>query len=385
MYINNTQMERQKKCFFIQNIIAPYRTSLFNGLTKFNFSFEVGYMGKTESDRSWAVDLSDLKFRYKIYSGWYRLIKGYHIHFNLPMICDLVKRKDVTDIILSVSWNDLNILILVFLKKIGLLKKRIHFWTEANYLTIGASKQNRFKSMLRSFSYSVVDGAFIIPGEMAKRTLDLWAVHYQKLIYLPNLIDEEFLSLSTNYMELRAVEELPVFILPVRLIEKIKGVINFFEAIGRENIYKGLFLIAGDGIDYDRYKKYIMLNHFDKHIHLLGFCDKYKMRELYEKANVMILPSFSDPSPLSLIEALKMKLPILASERCGNHFETVMDGYNGYIFDPNRPDTIKEVFEEMLDRRKVWNEWGENSLCLFKRNFEMNSCLKRFVENMHTQ
>lgn len=239
--------------------------------------------------------------------------------------------------------------------------------------------------MLRSFSYSAVDGAFIIPGEMAKRTLELWNIHYQKLIYLPNLIDEEFFSLSADYMKLRVVDELPVFILPVRLIEKIKGVINFFEAIGRENIYRGIFLIAGDGIDYERYKKYIWLNNFDEHIYLLGFCDKYKMKELYEKANVVILPSFSDPSPLSLIEAIKMKLPILASERCGNHFETVIDGYNGYVFDPNRPKTVKDIFEEMLDRRKEWNEWGENSLCLFKKNFEMNLCLNCFVENMHTQ
>lgn len=378
-----TQMGKQQKYFFIQNIIAPYRTSLFNGLAKFNFPFVVGYMGKTESDRNWTVNLSDLKFQYKIYSGWYRLLKGYHIHLNLSMIYDLVTRKDITDIVLSVSWNDLNILILVFLKKIGLLKKRIHFWTEANYLTIGALRPNRFKSMLRTFSYSAVDGAFIIPGEMAKRTLDFWKVQYKRLIYLPNLIDEEFFSLPANYMKLRDVEEFPVFILPVRLIEKIKGVINFFDAIGRENIRKGIFLIAGDGIDYDCYKEYIRLNNLDGHIYLLGFCDKYRMKELYEKANVMILPSFSDPSPLSLIEAIKMKLPILASERCGNHFETVINGYNGYIFNPNKPDTIKNVFEKMLDRHKEWNEWGENSFCLYKKNFEMSLCLERFVENMH--
>lgn len=376
-------MEKQQKYFFIQNIIAPYRTSLFNGLAKFNFPFLVGYMGKTEGDRNWIVNLSDLKFQYKIYSGWYRLVKGYHIHLNLSMIYDLVTRKDVTDIILSVSWNDLNILILVFLKKIGLLKKRIHFWTEANYLTIGALSPNRFKSMLRTFSYSAVDGAFIIPGEMAKRTLDFWKVRYKKLIYLPNLIDEELFSLPANYMKLRDIEELPVFILPVRLIEKIKGVINFFDAIGRENICKGIFLIAGDGIDYDCYKEYIRLNNLDGHIYLLGFCDKYRMKELYEKANVMILPSFSDPSPLSLIEAIKMKLPILVSERCGNHFETVINGYNGYIFNPNKPDTIKNVFEKMLDRHKEWNEWGENSFCLYKKNFEMSLCLERFVESMH--
>lgn len=383
--MNNTQIGRQKKYFFIQNIIAPYRTSLFNGLLKHNFPFEVGYMGKTESDRSWDVNLSDLNFQYKIYSGWYKLIKGYHIHFNWSMICDLVKRKDITDIILSVSWNDLNILILVFLKKIGLLKKKIHFWTEANYLTNGASKKNLLKVMLRSFSYSVVDGAFIIPGEMAKRTLDIWKVHYQELIHLPNLIDEEVFSLSADYKKLRAVEKLPVFILPVRLIEKVKGVINFFEAIGSENICKGTFLIAGDGADYECYVKYIKSNNFGKHIFLLGFCDKHKMKELYEKANVMILPSFSDPSPLSLIEAIKMKLPILASERCGNHFETVIDGYNGLIFDPCRPNTIKDKFEEILDKSKEWNEWGENSVRLFEKKFEMNLCLKHFVRNMYTQ
>lgn len=383
--MNNTQLEGQKNFFFIQNIIAPYRTALFNGLVGFNFPFEVGYMGKTENDRSWDIDLSDLKFKYKIYSGWYKFVKGYHVHFNFSMIYDLIKRKDITDIILSVSWNDLNILVLVFLKKTGIIKKKIHFWTEANYLTIGASRQNRLKVMLRSFSYSAVDGAFIIPGKMAKRTLELWKVDYQKLIYLPNLIDEEIFTLSVDYLKLRAVEELPIFILPVRLIEKIKGVINFFEAIGRENIYKGVFLVAGDGPDYEHYKDYISLNDFSKHIFLLGFCDKYKMKDLYQKANVMILPSFSDQSPLALVEAIKMKLPILASGRCGNHFETVVDGYNGLIFDPYVPSTIKTTFEEILDKRNKWHEWGENSIRLFEKNFKMDLCLKYFVQNMYPQ
>lgn len=383
--MNNTQLEGQKNFFFIQNIIAPYRTALFNGLVGFNFPFEVGYMGKTENDRSWDIDLSDLKFKYNIYSGWYKFVKGYHVHFNFSMIYDLIKRKDITDIILSVSWNDLNILVLVFLKKIGILKKKIHFWTEANYLTIGASRQNRLKVMLRSFSYSAVDGAFIIPGEMAKRTLELWKVDYQKLIYLPNLIDEEIFTLSVDYMKLRAVNELPIFILPVRLIEKIKGVVNFFEAIGRENICKSIFLIAGDGPDYEYYKDYIALNDFSEHIFLLGFCDKYKMKDLYQKANIMILPSFSDQSPLALVEAIKMKLPILASGRCGNHFETVLNGYNGLIFDPYVPSTIKNAFEEILDKRNEWHEWGENSTRLFEKNFKMDLCLKYFVKNMYLQ
>ena len=371
-----------KKYIIIQNLIAPYRTYLFNELAKRGLNFELFYMCETEADRYWKIDFSNLKYNYWIdKKGFYRFVKGFHLHFNPCLIWKVIKNKN-SDLILSVSWNDLNIILLAFLKKIKILKNNVHFWTEANYLTIGASKDNKLKYYLRKFVYSSVDGAFIIPGKMAEETLKLWNVKTKNLVFLPNMIEEEKFTVSDTDLQKRENNSLPVLILPVRLIENIKGVKNFFQAIGEENIFKATFVVVGDGKDKNMYEKYIFENNYQESIKLQGFCDLETVNRLYTWANVLVLPSFSDPSPLSLIEGIRMKLPLLISNRCGNHFETLIENENGYSFDPFNKEDIRIAFEKMLQNRSRWADFGKVSANLYQQNFNIDSTLNRFIGDL---
>ena len=371
-----------KKYIIIQNLIAPYRTYLFNELVKRGLNFEIFYMREMEADRSWKTDFSTLKYNYWVdKTDLYCFVKGFHIHFNPCLIWKIIKEKD-SDLILSVSWNDLNIIVLALLKRIKLLKNRVHFWTEANYLTTGASKDNKFKYYLRKFVYSSVDGAFIIPGKMAEETLKLWNVKIKNVVFLPNMIEEERFTVSDTDLQKRENNSLPVFILPVRLIENIKGIKNFFEAIGEENILKAVFAIAGDGKDQSMYEKYIFENNYQENIKLKGFCNLETLNRLYAQANVLVLPSFSDQSPLALIEGIRMKLPLLISNRCGNHFETLIEDENGYSFDPFNKENIRVAFEKMIQNKNRWTDFGRVSENLYQQNFNIDSTLNRFIDDL---
>lgn len=372
-----------KNFIFIQNLITPYRTYFFNELKKRKFDFEVLYMGLTEADRNWAIDPSTLKYNYWIdRKGFYKYLKGIHFHFNPRLILRILKNRN-SDVIFGVSWNDINILILSLFKHIGILKNNVHCWTEANYLTLGAKKDNMLKYYLRRFVYSSVDGAFIIPGEMAKITLQKWNIKINYVVYLPNLIEEDKFYIEEEDLLQRSKNRIPQFILPVRLDEKFKGLLNFFEAIGTENIKKCNFLIAGEGPDRKLYEKYIFNNTLEENINLLGFCDFKKLRKLYGDSNVFLLPSFSDQSPLSTIEALKMKLPILVSNKCGNNFETLQDGVNGYSFDPYNHSSIKDAFQKMLDSLSRQDKMGKISSEIYYKNFDVTTTLDRFIYEMN--
>lgn len=371
-----------KKIAFIQNLIAPYRITLFNSLSNNGLDMIVYYMSLIESDRNWKVDLSRLNYPYWIdFHGFYKFIRGFHFHFNPNLICKVL-RDNSTDVILAVSWNDLNIILLAILKKLGITKKKYHFWTEANYLTIGARNDNLLKKSIRKFVYSSVDGAFILPGKMAELTLRKWDIPLNKIIFLPNTIQEKDFYLDNDYENIRKANDKPVFILPVRLIEELKGVINFFDAIGISNIKRGLFLIVGDGSDRKKYENYIKENNLSDNIKLLGFKTTKEIRVLYNNANVLLLPSFSDPSPLSLVEALKMKLPILASNHCGNHYETVRNGKNGETFNPLNKENIKNAFEKMMNNRNKWSEYSEESAKLYNEHYSLNIVVESFCDKI---
>lgn len=367
------------KSVFIQNLISPYRAYFFNKLAEQDNSFGVYYLSKKEADRNWDLSKIPMKHKYWIDKfGLYFMLKGFHIHINPVLVCRTLFSRNIRNVILCVSYCDISILALVLAKKMHFTNKRYFFWAEANYLTNGARKEGHFKSKLRKWVFSAVDGAMIIPGHMSKITFAKWNIPVRKYIYLPNTINDS--ALIYDKYNHREENKLPVFLIPIRIIESLKGALNFFDAIGEKNIRRAKFIIAGDGEDKERYEEYIDQHNYNENIELAGFCEVNRMCELYNSSNVLLLPSFSDPSPLSLVEALKFHLPVLCSEHCGNHFEVVEVGVNGYTFSPFDKHDIKNKFELMLNISGKWAEMGEQSSSIYEQRFKTEKIIHKFIE-----
>ncbi len=373
---------KANKYIFIQNLIAPYRVSLFNALKNAGLNFQVFYMRELEDDRSWKIDKNEMKYKYSIFKGLYFYFKkvNFHFHLNLKLIYAIYKSKN-TNVILGGSWNDPNIMTLCILKRLGIIKNTFSTWSEANMYTLGAQKDNKVKYLLRKFIFNTVDGYFILPGTMAKLTLEQWGVEMKKVVYMPNTIDEDNFEVATN--NIKSKNEIPAFLITARLVENLKGIINFFEAIGVDNIKKAKFYIAGEGYDKDLYEKYISDKNLTENIHLLGQKTASEMASLYASADVFLLPSFSDPSPLSIVEALKMKLPLLVSFHCGNHYEALQEGVNGYGFFPNDHAEIKEKYEKLLESSNLWDDYGRKSFEIYCDVFNKESVVKNVVSQLN--
>jgi hypothetical protein len=368
-----------KEYIFLTNIPTPYRNSFYNELAKSNFKFKVYYMRSTEGDRSWNINISEIKHKFYIDNGYYKMFGRFHLHLNPKLIFKILREKNV-ELIIGGGWNDPDVLFLILLKRLGLYKNQIHFWTEANFLTLGASNDNYFKKITRRFVYNSTSGAQLSSGKMTELTLEKWGVKVNKFVPLPNTIEEEKFLISSTDCTNRLKNTIPLVILPVRIHEQVKGIINFFKSIGFQNIKKAKFLIAGDGPDREFVQKFILEHSLEEHITLLGHCDTNQLVDLYKKANFFVLPSFTDASPLTVIEALRMRLPLLISERCGNHFEAVIDGINGYIFDPYSPSTIKNAFERMINNMDDWKEMGEVSNKIYEQKFNKRNVINTFVK-----
>jgi glycosyltransferase involved in cell wall biosynthesis len=279
--------------------------------------------------------------------GLYKFVlKKYHFHFNINLFKKIfIDKYDI--IILGGSWNDINVLVVVILKKMRLISAKVAFWTEANYLTFGARNDNIFKFLLRKFVYGVCDSFYLIPGEMASKTLfDIWGIDKRQTIFFPNLIDKNFYTLRDEERDIRRLNKVPVFLIVARLNERTKGILNFLSNIPTEADY--LIRIAGEGGDRIKYEQYIKEKKLLKKVVFLGNLNEDELRKEYIRANVFVLPSFSDPSPLSLVEASYMQLPLLISNRCGNHYEIIQHGVNGFLFDPINADEIREYFSKLL-------------------------------------
>lgn len=376
------ELPNTKKIVFFTNIVAPYRVFLFNKLEEIrlkhtSIDFEVYFMRITEADRNWEVNLKDLKFKYLIGRGLYLKVKYFHVHFNPILLLKLTKSKN--EIILGSSWNDLNVLLLVLLKRLRLISNKLSVWSEANYLTINSQKENRSRDILRRWFFSQIDGSFIVPGHMSVLSFEKWRIPVRNVIVLPNLVSSELFQNKDVYQN--NTETKPIFFLAARLEESLKGIKNFLERIGNQNAKKIVLKIAGTGSSLDDYKQYVRSNNLERNVFFLGDLSQEEISIEYKKANVFVLPSFSDPSPLTIVEAIFSGLPVFVSERCGNHFEAVVNGENGYTFNPFDPTDVKIKFEKMLSERNNWCNFSSRSLQIAKTNFNSETVLKDFIKS----
>ena len=132
-------------------------------------------------------------------------------------------------------------------------------------------------------------------------------------------------------------------------------------------------------------QSYIQENQLEENIKLEGFCSMDKVVSFYQKADVFLLPSFSDPSPLSVVEAICCNLPLLISNRCGNHYEALEESVNGYSFNPDNHNEIRISYELLLLRRNNWERMGEHSRILFEKNFQQVAVLNSFIRQLETK
>jgi glycosyltransferase involved in cell wall biosynthesis len=373
------QIEVMRKLIFLQNIVAPYRTDLFNYLNRiapnYDLSIEVFYFRLTDSIRHWKIDLNAMTYRNVVHSGIYLNLKGYHFFLNLTLILRLLKNAH-DEVVLGSSWNDFNILILCFLKKIKLLGNKLHIWSEANFMTKGMQKDNLIKSCIRRFVFSAVDGKVIIPGQIAKDTINnYWKIN-KEFVILPNLIDHNVFKPS----HINQDYEKPTIIIAARLSEADKGIINFFKSVDREWLSKFKFYIAGSGPDKNMIEGYFKLSKI-RNVELLGELSREELVKYYHKSDIFVLPSLSDPNPISVVEALHAGLVLFISKRCGNYKEAVIEGRNGFVFDPLNKDELRKRCK-MLSECKNIMQMKRNSLDVANNRFNLEDCCNDFLNNI---
>ncbi len=86
------------------------------------------------------------------------------------------------------------------------------------------------------------------------------------------------------------------------------------------------------------------------------------IKEIYEQADVLCLPSVREGFSNVIGEAMCMGLPVICG-RISDNVRMVEDGVNGYLFDPTNPNDIASSIEKMIYMDNLLlTTFGENSL-----------------------
>jgi glycosyltransferase involved in cell wall biosynthesis len=117
-------------------------------------------------------------------------------------------------------------------------------------------------------------------------------------------------------------------------LEKRKGVYDLIKAIdivvNSYNRKELIFYLAGDG-EIDKVKKIIHDRKLSDNIKVLGWLNKDEKKKMLRESDVVVLPSYDENLPMSLIEAMSCG-KIIISTYAGGIPDLVKHDFNGFLF-----------------------------------------------------
>ena len=371
------------------NILTPYRKYFYDLLYKIceesGDQFHVLVMAETEPGRTWKYE--DLKGDYTILLDNKMISKGeIYVHINSNLVSMLKKlRPDV--VVCAGSYLCPGVWKTARLK--SKLNYKVIYWSEShlNEIEKSGSIKHWTREFLRNHVYKLFDG-FWYAGKLSREFDEKYAIADATYHFLPNLIEETKYAVDASLEKRERLRQKygltadrTVFICPARLIP-CKGILEFLNLMKEcPSKEKAVVMIAGSGKLKTMIEHNAVENGVD--IRLLGQKTQDEMIELYIVSDIFLLPSLSDANPLTCIEALWAKKPLLISAHCGNNPEVVHMGENGYVFSYSDKENAVRYIELMINANVNWKkEAGDVSRKIAQDIYSSVKATKRIVEEM---
>ncbi len=376
-------MKNSKSIYFVTNIPTPYRNYCYELMrqefAKFGYDFFVGFMGWTEPGRKWIFSDNDFGYGFKVFDGFRPHLFGVTWYFNLRLLIDIVRKRPSALIV--GGYHSPTHMLSILLGKIN--SRTTILWSESN--SISERKKGGVASFIKSKLIKLA-GAYYVPGNEAKKLLMSHGASRDESSYIsfPNIINEglyvDALRKAKSQRDevrrkLGVNQGMQLWVSAARL-EEIKGFQYFIPLLKeKKNV---LLAIFGDGSQRESWERLAFEN--DVNLVMPGHAPENEMIKNLAAADLFVLPSLRDPSPLSIIEAIAAGLPVLASRYVGNFSEVVRHGKNGWCLQMDDVNSdVRTVNQISRMENKELGEWGRRSIDVYYQNFDSERIVKTVV------
>jgi glycosyltransferase involved in cell wall biosynthesis len=121
-------------------------------------------------------------------------------------------------------------------------------------------------------------------------------------------------------------------------------------------------VLAGDGILLSSLEKQIHKLSLSTSVHLPGFLQQNQLLPYFAHAGCFIHASIQEQWGLVVNEAMAAGLPVLLSNRCGCYEDLILEGVNGFGFDPENTQQLTELMLKMSSGRTDLKKMGQAGL-----------------------
>jgi len=153
-----------------------------------------------------------------------------------------------------------------------------------------------------------------------------------------------------------------IFLFVGRIIKR-KGIDTLLQACCKLNQmgkidYK--VVIVGDGEQQETLKNFCNKHNLQNNVKWAGRVQYDQINDYYHNADVFILPTWEDTWGVVVLEVMLFGKPVICSTGAGSS-ELIIDGENGYVFNPNKSDKLVELMSKFIDHPHLAREMGKKS------------------------
>lgn len=355
----------KRRLLILSEIIAPYRIPVFNALARCReIDLHVVFLAETDATlRQWPVYKDEIRFSHEVLPSWRLRLGGKNVLLNWRLGISLKRFAPETIICggynYPASWQAL------------LWARRNHaefvLWSESNQHD--ARSGSGLVEWMKSYFLERCD-RYVAAGASSFAYLQLLGLPEEKILTAPSVVDNDWFEAHCSAAreredEIRRRLRLPnrFVLFAGRLVEE-KGVFDLLQAYGRlehNTQCKVSLVFAGEGssrAELEQRAKRIAPGT----VCFLGFAQREELAAIYGLADVLVLPTHSDPWGLVVNEAMACGLPVIVSSIAGCAADLVEEGWNGFVVPPADPDELCRAIDHVLRDDELRQQMGRRSL-----------------------
>jgi glycosyltransferase involved in cell wall biosynthesis len=207
----------------------------------------------------------------------------------------------------------------------------------------------RFMTWIELFVYKHANKIILTSLVDKKYVCKEYGVSPEKIEVIPNYINAVQFAPDNSFFPERGQ------ICFVGRLDCIKNLENLFNAI--KTIEGVNLVVIGSGPEEEALK--LKAERENVSVKFLGRMPNEDLREVYNKSEICVLPSFSEGNPKALLEAMACGRPVIAS-RIEAHEEIITHKDNGYLCETD-DYSIAKAIKELLSDRFLMEKIGRNA------------------------
>lgn len=198
-----------------------------------------------------------------------------------------------------------------------------------------------------------------------------------KIFQIPNCIDQR----DAKELPVRTFSEAEINFAYIGRLVATKGIYEIADALrlaknsGTPNFR---FSVAGDGPDKESWLNYLTDCGLENELNYCGSVSGEEKNAFWSSADVLLLPSYAEGLPYSVLEALAFGVPVIATD-VGGIPDAVEHGVQGLIVKPRSSVSLAEAIGEIARDSNRLQTMSEACRCKAEEFYSIDNLVNSFA------